>query len=105
MPEGIRARTENPDGFDNVMAHYDEHEAQAAAKAAAKAQPPEAKPPSESINFKDLPIDGKVQLAAKGGIKLDAAKMATEDAQDKVAEAAKAAAGKNGSGKPAQVAG
>src|SRR5229473_3147814 len=104
LPEGIRARTENPEGFANVMAHYDEHEAQAAKKAAAKAQPPESKPPNESINFKDLPIDGQVQLAAKGGIKLDPAKMAAEDAQDKIAEAAKAAAGKNGSGEPAQVA-
>jgi hypothetical protein len=87
-PEGIRAQNENPDGFANVMAHYDEHTAQAAQKAAAKAQPAEAKPPSESINFKDLPIDGQVQLAAKGGIKLDAAKMQAEDAQDKAVELA-----------------
>jgi hypothetical protein len=92
--EGMRAQNENPDGFANVMAHYDEHTAQQAQKAAAKAQPPESKPPSESINFKDLPIDGQVQLAAKGGIKLDAAKMQAEDTQNKLAEAAKAQAGK-----------
>lgn len=28
------------------------------------------KPPSESINFKDLPIEGQVQMAAKAGIQL-----------------------------------
>jgi hypothetical protein len=98
LPDGIRARAENPDGFANVMAHYDEHQAQLAKKQADKAQPPESKPPSESISYKDLTPEGKVQLAAKGGIKLDLAKLQAEDAQDKVAEAAKAAAGKNGSG-------
>ena len=36
----------------------------------APAQPVE-KGPSESINFKDLPPEGKVQLAAKAGIQLD----------------------------------
>jgi len=96
LPEGIRARNENPDGFANVMAHYDEHAAQKAQKDAAKAQPEPAKPPSEAINFKDLPPEGQVQLAAKGGIKLDLGKLQAEDAQDKVAE--------NGSGEPAQVA-
>lgn len=93
-PEGIRARSENPDGFANVMTHYDEHQAQLAKKNAAKAPQPETKPPSESINYKDLPIDGQVQLAAKAGIQLDPKKMEAEDAQDKLAEAAKAQAGK-----------
>ena len=35
-------------------------------------QPPPEPPkgPSESINFKDLPPEGKVQLAAKAGIRI-----------------------------------
>lgn len=36
----------------------------------APAAPP-PKPPSESISFKDLPPEGKVQLAAKAGIRID----------------------------------
>src|SRR5271156_1717524 len=44
-PEGIRAQAENPDGFANVMAHYDEHAAAKAQKDAAKAGPPAEKPP------------------------------------------------------------
>lgn len=103
-PEGIRALNDNPDGFENVMTHYDEHVAQKQQKDQANAKPPETKPPSESINYKDLPIDGQVQLAEKAGIKLDPAKMQAEDAQDKIAEVAKAAASKK-SGEPAQVAG
>lgn len=46
---------------------------QAAQQQAAAAAQPAAnapKPPSESINFKDLPPDGKVQLAAKAGLTL-----------------------------------
>lgn len=98
LPDGIRARSENPDGFANVMAHYDEHQAQLQQKEAAKAQPPESKPPSESMAFKDMPISGKVQMAAKVGIQLDPKEIMQEEAQDKLAEAAKVAAGKNGSG-------
>jgi len=90
-PEGIRAQNENPEGFANVMAHYDEHAAQKAQKDAAKAPPAESKPPSESMNFKDMPPEGQVQMAAKVGIKLDLNKLQAEDAQDKAAEAAKAA--------------
>jgi hypothetical protein len=93
-PEGIRAQNENPDGFANVMAHYDEHAAQQAQKAAAKEQPPESKPPSESMNFKDMPPSGQVQMAAKVGIKLDLGQLQAEDTQNKLAEAAKAQAGK-----------
>src|SRR6267142_647439 len=91
-PKGIRAQVENRDGFDNVMTHYDEHSAALAQKQAAKAQPPEAKPPSESMNFKDLPADGQVQMAAKVGIKLDAGALQAEDAEDKRQKAETAAA-------------
>lgn len=47
---------------------------------------PEPKGPSESISFKDLPPEGKAQMAAKVGIQLDPAVIAAE-------EAAKAAPG------------
>jgi hypothetical protein len=33
-------------------------------------KPPETRPPSESISFKDLPPEGQVQLAAKAGIQI-----------------------------------
>jgi len=33
--------------------------------------PPEEKPPSESISYKDLPMDGKIQMAEAAGIMLD----------------------------------
>lgn len=36
-----------------------------------QSQQPAMKPPSESINFKDLPIDGKVQMAQHAGIQLN----------------------------------
>ena len=83
-PEGIKSKAENPEGFQNVLLHYKEHQQ------AMGTQQPQApgKPVAEQINFKDLPIDGQVQLAAKGGITLDANKMQQEDAQDKAAELA-----------------
>lgn len=82
MPAGIRARATNPEGFENVIAHFEEHERQLAQKQAAKATPPEAKPPSESINFKDLPDSGKVQMAAKSGIKLDPKELLADKAME-----------------------
>jgi len=91
-PEGVRAFSENRDGYDNVMTHYDEHMA-AIAQAAQGNQPaPAEKPISESINFKDLPPEGQVQMAMKAGIKLDLNKLNVAAAQDRAAEVAKAAA-------------
>ena len=49
---------------------------QAAASAAGKDG---AKGPSESINFKDLPPDGKTQMAAQAGIRLDAEAVAAHE--------------------------
>lgn len=93
--EGIRAKAENPGGFENLMLHYDEHMAaiaELAKEQAAQAGGEPAKGPSESLSYKDLPPEGKVQLAAKGGIKLDLAKMVLEEAEAKAADAkAKAA--------------
>lgn len=70
-------------GVQNVKLHGELHK-----KAiAAAAPPPQSKPPSESINFADLPPSGQVQLAAKGGITLT-----PEDIQQqKIAEQATAA--------------
>jgi hypothetical protein len=82
-PEGREAALNNQAGFNNVTLHWEEH-MQAAAQKQGGAQ---AKPPSESINYKDLPPDGQVQLAAKGGITLDAAKLEAEDQQDKATAA------------------
>lgn len=42
-----------------------------------------SKPPSESINFKDLPPEGKVQMAGQAGIQLDAGGVAADEAADK----------------------
>ncbi len=41
------------------------------------------KGPSKSLAYKDLPPEGKVQLAAQAGIQLDPNAIATQDAQDK----------------------
>lgn len=57
---------------------------------AAQAQKEEAKPPSESINYKDLPIDGKIQMAAQAGIQLDPAVMEAEEALNDAKEREKA---------------
>jgi hypothetical protein len=84
--EGIKAQSENQDGFKNVLLHYHEHIA-----ALGPQQPaPAGKPPSDSltINFKDLPIDGQVQAASKVGITLDAAKMQAEEQQQQAQELA-----------------
>jgi hypothetical protein len=68
-PDGRRLHKSNPDGWRNLALHYDAHVAMAQAKAA-QAQPP-TKPPSESINFKDVAALDKGaadQMLAKGGI-------------------------------------
>lgn len=52
---------------------------QQAAQAAAQVAGGGAKPPSESINFKDLPPDGRVQMAAKVGITLHPEAVAAHD--------------------------
>jgi hypothetical protein len=87
--EGIKAAAENPDGFAQVMLHYEEHAANMAQKNAGKQASPPTKPVSLSLsaNLKDLPPDGQVQAAAEFGIKLDAQKMAQEDAQKKLIDA------------------
>ena len=41
----------------------------------------EAKPPSESISFKDLPSEGKVQMAQQAGIQLNSEEIQREEAR------------------------
>ena len=52
-----------------------------------------AKPPSESISFKDLPLEGQAQMAAQAGIVLSPQQMA-DHAKQQEAQAAKQAAAK-----------
>lgn len=59
----------NQQGIENVKLHGMIHKQ---ALAAAQ-QPPQGKPPSVSINFADLPPDGKVEAAQEAGIKLNPA--------------------------------
>lgn len=89
-PEGQQAKRDDPRGYLNVRLHYLAHKqaaqnaqmqqakmavlakgAMAAAEAHGKASAPlQEKRPAESINFKDLPTGGKLQMAALGGIDL-----------------------------------
>ena len=64
-------------GIENVKAHGAQH------KQALQAQQPPAqgKPPSESINYADLPPSGQIQLAAKAGITLPPPEVAAAEMQ------------------------
>jgi hypothetical protein len=55
-------------GVLNVKLHKKHHDA---AIQAAQAGQQQGKPPSESINYKDLPPEGQQQMAAQVGIKID----------------------------------
>ena len=71
----------NQAGIENVKLHGALHK-----KALAAAQqPPQTKPPSESINYADLPPDGKLQMAAHGGITLNPEGVAMMEAQKSAA--------------------
>jgi hypothetical protein len=72
-------------GIENVKLHGMAHKQ---ALAAAQ-QPPQGKPPSVSINFSDLPSDGKIQAAKEAGITLNPAIMAASDLAQHAAENAK----------------
>jgi hypothetical protein len=78
---GQLARLNNPEGWANVRAHAMLHEqfmkqqmaeqnATTGAAPVASKTAPGQKPPTESINFKDLPPDGQAQMAAQAGIHL-----------------------------------
>lgn len=68
-PEGRKTKHSNKEGYDNIVLHYQEHVQAAQAKAAQA--PPPTKPPSESINYKDVAALDKGasdQMLLKGGI-------------------------------------
>jgi hypothetical protein len=107
--DGVKAAQEKPQGFANIQLHFQEHmtEAEAQAQKAAQANKQPPKPPSESMNFKDMPPEGQVQMALQDGIKLDLNALKVEDAQEKQATALAGAAKVSGatgnaseSGKP-----
>lgn len=92
--DGMKARVEKPRGWINLQLHYQEH---AAALAAAQQNTP-PKPPSESINYKDLEtVDAKIAMLKQAGINVDPTALKAEmDKADQ--EAAAAAAAKNSPG-------
>jgi len=49
------------------------------------------KPPSQSLSFKDLPPEGKVQMAANAGIQLDQNSLEAEEQIKQATELAKTA--------------
>lgn len=77
-PEGLEAKRTNPGGYANVIAYLQTLQKQVQAQ-----QSGTQKPPSESINFKDLPPDGQVQMAKQAGIALSLPAMIQQKVQDK----------------------
>jgi hypothetical protein len=89
-PEGIKAKKENPKGWLNLKLHYMEHMTAAAEQAANAAA---GKPPSESINYKDLETaDAKIAMLKQAGITIDEASLKSELAAEKQKEVIAAAA-------------
>ena len=67
---GRRAKRSNERGFENVCLHYDEH-AEAAAQKAAQAASGQKKPPSVSVNYKDVALLDKGasdQILSEAGV-------------------------------------
>jgi hypothetical protein len=69
-PEGRKEKRQNPNGYRNLRLHYLEHQAISAAKSAANA-PSTTKPPSQSINLKDLGPGERAQMLSEVNIKSD----------------------------------
>jgi hypothetical protein len=76
--KGRVAKLTKPEGFENVRLHGLEH--QAVLQANAKPAPP--KPPSVSIQMKDLTPEGQVQAAAEAGIQESPAELQAKAALD-----------------------
>lgn len=84
--EGVKARTENPKGWMNFELHYQEHMTAIADAAKNAAQ---NKPPSMSVNYKDLETpEAKVQMLAMDGIHIDQASLTAEIAKKEAKEQA-----------------
>ena len=75
----------NFDGIENVKLHGMAHKQALQAQQGA----PQGKPPSVSINFADLPDDGKLQAAKEAGITLNPTLMAAQQVAKHAAENAK----------------
>ncbi len=73
-PAGQKAKVQTPQWFQNVRLHAMAHK-----KQLQQNQGDQKKPPSESINLKDLPPSGKVQMAAQAGIHLDPNELAAQE--------------------------
>ena len=68
-PEGRKAKHDNPNGYQDVRLHFIAHVDAAKQKAAASAPPPQVKPPSVSISYKDVPDQSEAdQILNKAGI-------------------------------------
>jgi len=92
-PAGQDAKTSKPEWFENVRLYGLQYKQamQAAQQAAAASQQPPPEPPKgpgETIGYKDLPVAGKIQLAAKAGIQLTPEDVQAQTAQDAAAKAA-----------------
>lgn len=88
--EGRKAKVEKPQGWINFKLHYMEH----LTAAAQNAQNTPPKPPSESINYKDLEtVEAKIQMLGQAGIKLDPASLKAEIEKEKATSATGTGAG------------
>jgi len=86
--EGQQAEIENPN-FQLVRQYYYACRTLAQQQ---QQQTQQTKPPSESMNFKDLPPEGQAQMANQAGIQLDVNALRAEDQQEKIQKAAATAA-------------
>lgn len=66
--DGEDAKQNNPKGWFNARLHALDHDKIAEQEDDAKQQ---KKPPSMAMNFKDMPVEGQMQMAALDGIKLN----------------------------------
>jgi hypothetical protein len=62
---GQNLKVSNPQAYQLIQQHYQQHQQ------SIPPAPPQTKPPSQSINFKDLPPDGQVQMAKEVNIQLN----------------------------------
>lgn len=83
---GQTVELENPQGLQNIVMFF-----QACKQAMGPPPAPEQKPPSESINFKDVPPEAQAQMLGQAGIHVDPQVLVAQAAQNRADEQAKAA--------------
>lgn len=86
-PEELAANVWLEENAPEVLYGKDPRVAQVLQQRAAAAQQGEKKPPSESINFKDLPPEGQAQMAKQAGIELHPEAIAAHGAAKEAAKA------------------